>query len=246
MDRPAAALRPVAAPIAAAAVPVALAAAPTSTVYASSQTVHQSSINDAFLKGARILETSVREPMPIEDAMDLAFPSWRHRDIATHVHELCENNHLIGGFRFKVLFCCAMARIRDSPHKDLLLTRLREEMNDGRGYCLQGNMCRLVNTFSNIEAGIVVGVSSSEQLQAAMSAIQNNRALRTGAAKRKAALASLEELQVPEDQRAVWLDAFDDETDPPPLVQNERQVQPKKVSRMRRWIQRVRSWMLRA
>lgn len=200
--------------------PVAVAAPPPppAVVYHSTQTVHARSVNQSFLDGADVL---LRTP-PVDEsyAIGLLAPLWKISlwGVRGHIQQLCANRNRIAHLQFKELFCAAMAVVREHPQRQLLLDRLREELGEGIGYCLQGNMARLVNAFSGIVDGVRVGVSAREQLQAAMAAI----AAGGGATGEKAAKAraTLRELEVPEAEWAAWLDAFEDDS-PAPATEKE-------------------------
>jgi len=96
------------------------------------------------------------------------------------------------------------AYIEMHPEKNELYARVRDEMTDNIGMCAQGNLSRICNIVSGYLDGIQPVVSQGELLQNKISAIASDGEDR----KVERALAVLEELDIPEDQWAPWIEAL--------------------------------------
>jgi hypothetical protein len=179
-------------------------------IYNNPQTVHTSAVNRTAMAGARRI---LQEPgIPLQEAIRCLMPWWKiwRSDLKKHVINLCARPERIGGMTFSEVFCSAMgivAREPDRVRRKLMMTRLYTELTEGQGYCLQGNIARLVNAFTGILEGVQVGISEQEQQQAAMARIANLEG-RTTEQKQEAARAVLRELAIPEGQWDAWLDAM--------------------------------------
>jgi hypothetical protein len=98
-------------------------------------------------------------------------------------------------------------RIQVSPHKDDLIQRLWEEALESKGVCFQGHISRLCNVLVGYDETIKAPVSAAEQLQHQMAAIAAeaiplpHRVIK--------AWEAMEELQIPREQRMVWIEAFE-------------------------------------
>ena len=107
---------------------------------------------------------------------------------------------------YKRLLDGCVAYINASPHKDELWVRLLQEIDESVGMCCMGHITRLCNTFVGFDERFAAPVPVGELLQQRMSAIAA-KDIETDA-KIVEATAVLNELNVPEDERAAWLDAF--------------------------------------
>lgn len=96
-----------------------------------------------------------------------------------------------------------------NPHKKEIRRILRNEINDGIGYCFTGRVTRLVNSLSGFVDGIQVGYSENEQINNAVIATirrcEANPELKVLDEVRKV----LTELNVPEERQTVWLDVLE-------------------------------------
>ena len=87
-----------------------------------------------------------------------------------------------------------------------LVTRLWQEINESNGLCAEGHISRLVNVMVGFNDHFKPPVSTGEVLQARLAAISvSNVSLEM---KLKEARVVLEELHIPTDEHAVWLEAF--------------------------------------
>ncbi len=97
------------------------------------------------------------------------------------------------------------AFIEAHPEKEELYVRVRDEMTDNIGMCAQGNLSRVCNIVSGYIEGIQPAVAQGEILQNKMAAIAgDSEGDKVGRAKKV-----LQELYIPEDQWAPWIEAFD-------------------------------------
>lgn len=87
-----------------------------------------------------------------------------------------------------------------------LVTRLWQEINESNGMCAEGHISRLMNVMVGFDDNFKPPVTQGQLLQDRLAGISiSNISLEM---KLKEARAVLEELQVPHDEQAVWLDAF--------------------------------------
>lgn len=97
-------------------------------------------------------------------------------------------------------------RIKDSPMKDELLKRLWEEANDSLKMCCEGHISRLCNVLVGFDEAFKPQVSAGELLQQRIAAIAGEDiAVEHKVVK---AWAVFEELGIPREQRADWIEAF--------------------------------------
>lgn len=101
------------------------------------------------------------------------------------------------------------AKIQSYP-KDIcqeLTIRLWEECMESVGMCAQGHISRLINVFSGFDDQYKVTTSSLEQFQDQMASIHTMDISNTE--KKAKAIQLMESLQMPEEDREVWLDALE-------------------------------------
>jgi hypothetical protein len=96
------------------------------------------------------------------------------------------------------------AYIEQHPEKEELYVRVRDEMTDNIGMCAQGNLSRICNILSGYLDGIQPVVSQGEMVQNRIAAIAGDDEEN----KIERAKAVLQELHVPADQWAPWIEAL--------------------------------------
>lgn len=97
-------------------------------------------------------------------------------------------------------------RIKLSKHKDDLIQRLWEECDESRKMCCEGHISRLCNVLVGYDESFKAPISTGETLQNRMSAIAaEDMAVPDKVVK---AWEVFEELQVPQEQRRAWIEAF--------------------------------------
>lgn len=182
-------------------------------VFKSSQTVHASPITESAKKGLRaLLAMDCRSLSPVESLELIAPAKWgflsKHFRLRRHIKSLYANEFKIYDQTFQDVFCvaCSIIKSKRPAERKLLIMRVRQELNDGIGYCLQGNITRLINAFSGLVEGVQVGLSTGDQLQIRMGRISS---LNEPVEKKKAlAQEALKELEVPSEQWSAWIDAM--------------------------------------
>ena len=87
-----------------------------------------------------------------------------------------------------------------------LVKRLWEECSEARGLCADGHVGRLVNVLVGFDEEFKTSISPKEYFQNNMSLIANSTAPLSFKVEQATKL--MEELGMPEEERAVWLDAF--------------------------------------
>jgi hypothetical protein len=181
----------------------------------SNQTVHISSVVQSALAGANFLieQDAVSLRKAINFVVDgkwyhMFIPYCKKSLVEKQIQKLCKIPCPIHKILYKDLFCSAVgfALIQDSEIRELLRERLRTEINEGIGYCLQGNFARLVNAFSSIIPEIQVGISSKEQLQNRFGQI--SKLDKTAEEKIDEGRKALQELEIPETDWDFWLEAL--------------------------------------
>lgn len=191
-------------------------------VFKTSQTVHATPITQSAKTGLLALLAQAGHPdhfLSERASLNMIASSWpfwkiQRMWLRRHIKQLLANDYVIYDERFRNVFCAACTVIgkESGERRQLMIDRVRQELTEGMGYCLQGNMTRLINAFSGLIDGVHIGLGDKEQLQIRMA--------RIGAmnvpAEKKLALAreALKELMVPEDQQEAWLDAVADSTEP--------------------------------
>lgn len=108
---------------------------------------------------------------------------------------------------FMQLLDRAVVLMERHTQRDALWARFFEEMRDGMGYCLHGNMMRLLNTFSSFY-DVPAVVAGGDMLQHRMAAIAALDA--PVATKLTEARGILTELRVPAEQWRPWLEALEE------------------------------------
>jgi hypothetical protein len=97
-------------------------------------------------------------------------------------------------------------RIKLAPHKDDLVQRLWEEARESQLTCCEGHISRLCNVLVGFDDTFKAPVSTGELLQQQLAAIAGEDI--PVSAKIVKASAVMDELQIPQDHRAGWLEAF--------------------------------------
>lgn len=92
-----------------------------------------------------------------------------------------------------------------STYKELV-KRLWEECSEARGLCADGHVGRLVNVLVGFDEEFKSSISKKEYFQNNMSLIANANA--PNAFKTEQAIKLMDEFGMPEEERAVWLEAF--------------------------------------
>lgn len=113
-----------------------------------------------------------------------------------------------GTITFRKMLYHAVSVMETDPRGAEMWKRFFQEMEDGIGYCLHGNMTRLLNTFSGFFDDVMMPApKSTETLQTKIAAI----ALRDVSLeeRQEAARGVLREEKVPEAEWAAWVDAID-------------------------------------
>jgi len=105
---------------------------------------------------------------------------------------------------YKKLLDAAVCKIEGSEHKVALYKRAYEEMTESVGLCCQGHISRLINIFCGFDSEFTSPVSTNELLQEKFSKIAQG----DSEDKLREAREVLEELNVPQDQWAPWIDAL--------------------------------------
>jgi hypothetical protein len=98
------------------------------------------------------------------------------------------------------------ALIQASPHRIELLGRLAEELTESVGMCCEGHIGRLCNVLVGFDEQFVPPVPKGELIQQRMAAISGRDI--DVADKIAEANAVFDELDVPTEERNVWLEAF--------------------------------------
>jgi hypothetical protein len=98
------------------------------------------------------------------------------------------------------------ARIKLAPHKEDLIQRLWEEALESRTTCCEGHISRLCNVLVGYDATFTSPISPGELLQQRIAAIAGEDiSLPLKVIK---AWETMEELQIPREQRMEWIEAF--------------------------------------
>lgn len=99
------------------------------------------------------------------------------------------------------------AFVRSHENRKELYVRLTDEMNDNIGMCAQGNLSRICNVLCGYADGFKPPVPQGTLVQNKIGAIASDS---EGNKKQRATIA-LQELLVPEDQWAPWLEALEED-----------------------------------
>lgn len=99
------------------------------------------------------------------------------------------------------------AFIQTSDHKIELIKRFWQESVDSVGMCCDGHINRLVNVLVGFHPAFEPQISTKERLQEGMAKISADESL-SEEQKIERAEALMQELQIPEEEQSVWLDAL--------------------------------------
>lgn len=137
---------------------------------AGAQTVHISSINKSITKSInRIVQLSKAAPPLDESEIKKALESeWKSMSFidSKDVHSISEMT-----YKELLIHVCRVANSLSTEKCIDVITRLKDEIVDGKGMCFTGQMNRLVNSLVgfDIHPDIMVSYSVKEQLQMEMS-----------------------------------------------------------------------------
>ena len=132
---------------------------------------------------------------PVVDDMIL----WYNRDTCRAVNDRLYHRALDGLYE-------RIRSLEDKETKAELWKRLFEESTDALGMCCEGHISRLCNVLVGFDESFLPPVSVGELLQTKLAAIFLLEI--STDAKREQAIQVMNELNVPEIERDVWLDAF--------------------------------------
>ena len=105
---------------------------------------------------------------------------------------------------YKKLLDAAVCKIEASEHKIALYKRAYEEMTESVGLCCQGHICRLINIFCGFDSEFTSPLSTNELLQERFAKIAKGES----EDKLREAKEVLEELKIPQEDWAPWIDAL--------------------------------------
>ena len=129
----------------------------------------------------------------------------------------CDDEETAYGGRYT--YCELLERvwavIERHEHRELLRTRLRQEVDEGVGMCFTGRATRLLNALHGVVDGVHLGVSERDAMQARISRIIARRVPgideETKSGLRKELEQAIDECKsVMPGERDAWLEAFDD------------------------------------
>jgi len=109
-----------------------------------------------------------------------------------------------GPVAYSMVFNHLWSYIRNHQHKDELIKRLGEEIEEGVGVCPNGKLARLMNVVEGYMEGISTA-SPKELFQNRMAVI----ATMEKSAQLKAATDAFQEFEIPEGERGHWLEALE-------------------------------------
>ncbi len=93
-------------------------------------------------------------------------------------------------------------------HKKSIREVLRDEITAGTTVCFTGKVTRLVNTLSGFVENVQIGISDNEQINNAVIACMRRCDANPELDVRLEVKKALDELNVPEERQAIWLDAL--------------------------------------
>jgi len=111
-----------------------------------------------------------------------------------------------GIVRYRDAFDHVWAFIRRSPHKETLVNRLCEEIEDGQNVCANGKLCRLMNVLEGFHEGLCSPVSPMELFQDKIALVATKNISQTEKQMEVGML--FEEFNVPMEERSAWMDVL--------------------------------------
>lgn len=214
---------------------VGLVEAGTHTVYKNVQNVHASSVQSSLNTTLDVLKKLANECPIVEMHNDVwlfelnesLWPKrWYHRltltrpsawnRILASCHDKTVHSEHAMSFRYLLYLVWRIARSHE--HRDEMCVVLRQEIEDGWGYCFTGRFSRVANALAGFIEGVHIGISNKEQMQARISTIWNRLQSQADSHNNNAdqVLAAIAEVKrdldesnvTMEDERAAWLEPF--------------------------------------
>jgi hypothetical protein len=179
------------------------------------QSVHRAEVSEQTNRGIKIILST---PVPPgQDTLAALLYAWvsftshtsvQVMKILEDVDHWYKQSYCIepGDFYYKKLLDHSVALINVSRNRSDLFKRLYEEATESADMCCIGHINRIVNAFVGIVDGFDCPVSTKEILQTRLAAIAMTA--KSTEEKQKDARIVLTELRIPEEEHAVWLEAF--------------------------------------
>jgi hypothetical protein len=176
------------------------------------QNVHTPAVNKQTAEGVTaLLETPVALGQDTIAELKVAwktYPAASRKSVLKDVRRwyTTDTCRVEGDFFYRALLDGLWTRIKLSPHKDDLVQRLWEEALEAIGVCSEGHVSRLCNVLVGYDASFKAPISAGEMLQQRIAAIAGEDiSLPLKVVK---AWETMEELQIPREQRMEWIEAF--------------------------------------
>ncbi len=188
----------------------------TKTTAEQAQNVHNSDIQDSFSKSVeKIMENSAPA---IPDYMNKIWWYYLFDGINIRANlafiNLVKSNCNIpsvvsrNGVTYGEILERIWAISEIHEYKKAIREVLRDEIMAGRTVCFTGKVTRLVNTLSGFVDDVQIGISENEQINNAVIACMRRCEANPELDVRDEVKKALDELAVPEDRQAIWLDAL--------------------------------------
>jgi hypothetical protein len=177
------------------------------------ESVHRESVQTTTERGINILLT---RPIPSEqDAYSeilaefntTARVSWASETAKqAFLHEFAQDylDGMAFGIRYGQVVDHVWAYIRSHEHRVDLVYRLLQELNDGRGSCVNGKMARLINTLQGYDDTVTMP-PPREVFQTQIERLRSRPVEERSSEARRL----FEEYQIPGDEQAPWLEALE-------------------------------------
>lgn len=187
------------------------------TTFANPQNVHLTSVQEGMKRAIdHIMTMNVRKLYIIHEASNILARENVSEAVLKFLND-CDGPdkyyHSVYKVAYKDLFEKVFSIVQESPYRKSLMEVLKDEINDGIGTCLTGQMSRLANILNGFVDGVCVSISKNEELSNSIVALRKKFAIMYGSDTSMyiqeavpAIWQLLEDMCVPEFEQETWLE----------------------------------------
>jgi hypothetical protein len=184
------------------------------TTFANPQNVHLTSVQEGMKRAIdHIMTMSVQTLYGMDDAIKILEKEHVSNVVLKFLKDSDGHYHSVYKLTYKDLFQKVFSIIQESPHRNSLMAVLKDEVNDGVGTCLTGQMSRLANILNGFVDGVCVHISKNEELSNSIVALRKKFAIMYGSDTTMyvqeavpAVWQLLEDMCIPEFEQGTWLE----------------------------------------
>ena len=177
------------------------------------ESVHRTSVQSTTERGINVLlARSLPSDQDAYGEILTALSACRHIQWASEsakqgfLHEFAQDylDGMAFGIRYGILVDHVWAFIRSHEHRNELVIRFAQEVNDGRRSCVNGKMARLINALQGYDDSVTMP-PPREVFQTQIERLRSKPVEERGAEARRL----FEEYQIPGEEQAPWLEALE-------------------------------------